>query len=76
VVDLADIALGSSGPTLGYSGNTLSGVLTVSDGSHVATLNMIGNYVLGSFKTNTDGHGGTLLTDPPVSSGSTLAAGH
>ena len=59
--------------TLGYSGNTLSGVLSASDGVHTALLNMIGNYTVGSFKTSDDGAGGTLITDPPVSSGATLA---
>ena len=29
---------------------------------------MIGNYVLANFTKQADGHGGTLITDPPVQS--------
>jgi hypothetical protein len=50
-IDLADINFSGSGPTLTFS----KGVLTVSDGTHVAKLNMIGR---------SDGNGGTLITDP------------
>ena len=71
-IDLVDIAFSTA--TLGYVGNSLSGVLTVQDGSHTATLNMIGNYVAGNFKLSNDGAGGTLVTDPPVSSGVGVAA--
>jgi autotransporter passenger strand-loop-strand repeat protein len=76
VVDLADIAFGSSGPTLGYSNSGTSGTLTANDGTHVATLNLIGTYVVGDFKTANDGHGGTRLTDPPVSSGAGIVSPH
>jgi hypothetical protein len=50
------------GPSLAFS----KGVLTVSDGTHVAKLNMVGNYTLASFHAAPDGSGGTLITDPPV----------
>jgi hypothetical protein len=66
-IDLADINFSGSGPTLTYS----KGLLTVSDGTHTAKLNMVGNYTLASFHTATDGSGGTLLTDPPVTATST-----
>jgi hypothetical protein len=61
-IDLADIKYGSSGPSLAFS----KGVLTVSDGTDVAKLNMIGNFTLASFNAAPDGSGGTLITDPPV----------
>ena len=61
-LDLADIKYGSSGPSLAFS----KGVLTVSDGTDVAKLNMVGNFTLASFKAAPDGSGGTLITDPPV----------
>jgi hypothetical protein len=61
-VDLADINFTGSGPTLTYS----KGLLTVSDGTHTAKLNMVGNYTLASFHAALDGSGGTLITDPPV----------
>jgi hypothetical protein len=43
-------------------------VLTVSDGTHTAKLNMIGNFTLASFHAAPDGSGGTLITDPPLTS--------
>jgi hypothetical protein len=73
-VDLVDIAFATL--TLGYTGNTASGVLSASDSAgHTALLNMIGNYTLANFNTKAadDGHGGTLITDPPVSSGAGVA---
>jgi autotransporter passenger strand-loop-strand repeat protein len=65
-VDLVDINFATL--TLGYSGNTLSGVLSASDGVHTALLNMIGNYTPANFNTKAadDGHGGALITDPPL----------
>jgi hypothetical protein len=65
-IDLADIKYGSSGPSLTFS----KGVLTVSDGTDVAKLTMVGNYTLASFHAAPDGSGGTLITDPPVGGGS------
>jgi hypothetical protein len=62
-IDLADINFSGSGPSLAFS----KGVLTVSDGTHVAKLNMIGNFTLASFHAASDGSGGTLITDPPSS---------
>jgi hypothetical protein len=61
-IDLADINFSGSGPSLAYS----RGVLSVSDGTHVAKLNMIGNFTLASFHAAPDGSGGTLITDPPL----------
>jgi hypothetical protein len=61
-IDLADIKYGGSGPSLAFS----KGVLTVSDGTDVAKLNMVGNFTLASFKAAPDGSGGTLITDPPL----------
>jgi autotransporter passenger strand-loop-strand repeat protein len=67
VVDLADINFATL-QTVAYSGSTASGTLTVSDGSsHVAQLHLIGNYLAATFTSASDGAGGTLLTDPPVS---------
>ena len=50
---------------LGNSGT--SGTLTVSDGTHVATLAMIGIYTALSFHATADAGTGTQITDPPVS---------
>ena len=43
----------------------------------VAQLNLIGNYIGAIIFTSTsDGHGGTLVTDPPVSSGQSYVVSH
>jgi len=42
----------------------------------VAQLNLIGNYVGAIFTSASDGHGGTLVTDPPVSSGQSYVVSH
>ena len=71
-IDLVNVNFGAA--TLGYSGNTLSGTLTVGDGVHIATLAMLGNYAAGNFHLANDGAGGTMVTDPPISSGQSVAA--
>jgi len=48
----------------------------VTDGTTTAQLHLIGAYTVSSFKTSADGHGGTLITDPPVSSGAGVAPPH
>jgi hypothetical protein len=65
-LDLMDISFGA-GSTLGYtanSGNT-GGVLSVSDGAHAAKIALLGQYMASSFVAASDGHGGTLVSDPP-----------
>ena len=66
-IDLRDIAFGS-GTTLGFTeaGDNLSGTLTVSDGTNTANIILLGQYVAGNFTKQSDGNGGTLITDPPV----------
>ena len=44
------------------------GTLTLSDGTHTANINFVGNYVLENFTLSSDGSGGTLIIDPPVES--------
>jgi hypothetical protein len=65
-IDLADISFGAH-TTLGYTPNNANsgGVLTASDGAHVAKIALLGQYAAASFVTASDGHGGTLITDPP-----------
>jgi hypothetical protein len=65
-LDLADIAFGS-GTTLGFSEapSNMSGTLTVSDGTHTAHILLLGQYTAGQFTVANDGHGGTLIGDPP-----------
>jgi len=76
-LDLADISYSSSN-TLGFveAGGNTSGTLTVSDGTHTAVLTLLGQYVAGNFTMQSDGHGGTLITDPPVDQQSLLTQPH
>ena len=46
-----------------------NGVLTVTDGTHSAALDFNGSFTLANFKFASDGSGGTILYDPPVSAG-------
>jgi hypothetical protein len=48
-----------------YSGTPESGTLTVTDGLHSANIALLGNYLASTFVTSSDGHGETLITDPP-----------
>ena len=51
-----------------------SGVLTVTDGTHAATLRFQGSYLAANFAFADDAHGGTLVLDPPVAKPSSVAA--
>jgi autotransporter passenger strand-loop-strand repeat protein len=68
-IDLAAIAYNSGTTTLGYQDAGTSGTLTVTDGTHTARLAILGSYVAANFTLSDDHHGGTLINDPPVSSG-------
>jgi hypothetical protein len=46
-----------------------NGMLTVTDGTHSAALDFNGSYTLANFKFASDGSGGTIVYDPPVSTG-------
>jgi Ca2+-binding RTX toxin-like protein len=64
VLDLADLAYGSS-TTLGYAANSnnTGGTLTASDGTHLANIALLGQYMASSFAMAADGFGGTLIHD-------------
>jgi hypothetical protein len=64
-IDLADIAFSPS-TTLGFAGNTTSGTLTVSDGTHTAQLVLLGQYAASNFSLGSDGMGGSIVTAPAV----------
>jgi hypothetical protein len=66
VIDLADITAGANA-TIGYSGKNSPGTLTVSDGTHTASIALLGNYSLANFTASSDGKGGTSVIDPPLS---------
>jgi autotransporter passenger strand-loop-strand repeat protein len=77
-IDLGDILFHNPGTTLGFTENAANtgGTLTVSDGSHVATLALLGQYMASSFALSSDGHGGTLVTDPAIAAQATIATPH
>jgi autotransporter passenger strand-loop-strand repeat protein len=72
-IDLADI-LYSTSTTLGYSGNTMSGTLTVSDGIHTAHLSLLGQYSAASFQLTSEGNGGTgtIVNDAPLTADASM----
>lgn len=41
--------------------------LTVTEGALSAKITLLGQYAAGQFHAASDGHGGTLVTDPPTS---------
>ena len=64
-IDLKDVGFGS-GTTVGYSGNTSAGTLTVSDAQHhTANIALSGDYTHSTFSLSSDGNGGTIVIDPP-----------
>jgi hypothetical protein len=65
VIDLADITAGANAH-ISYSGNNSPGTLSVSDGTHIANIALDGIYSLANFTASSDGHGGTLVIDPPL----------
>jgi hypothetical protein len=62
-LDLDDIAFGKH-TTVSYSGTKTAGVLTVTDGTHTAHIDLKGNYLASTFIAASDGHGGTIVHDP------------
>jgi autotransporter passenger strand-loop-strand repeat protein len=66
-IDLRDIAFGAS-TTVNFleAPSNTSGTLTVSDGTHTANILLIGQYTTAQFTKASDGHGGTLVGDPPM----------
>jgi autotransporter passenger strand-loop-strand repeat protein len=73
-IDFADIPFVASGAagttTVAWtqltSGANASGTLQVSGGGHSADITLLGQYLVGNFTASSDNHGGTLVTDPPV----------
>jgi Galactose oxidase-like, Early set domain/Bacterial Ig-like domain len=66
-IDLADIAFGSNTTVVYLASSADTGTLTVSDGTHTANIALLGKYSPTSFKIASDGHGGTAVVDPLLS---------
>ncbi|HXU99048.1 MAG TPA: hypothetical protein VG166_00940, partial [Caulobacteraceae bacterium] len=63
-IDLAGFTLAGAKAT--YSGTTAAGVLTVTNGTQTARINLTGDYTAATFTVASDGHGGVLVKDPPI----------
>jgi hypothetical protein len=57
-LDLRDIGFVDAGEAT-FSGTSTSGVLTVSDGTHTASITLKGDYLAATFVASSDGGGGT-----------------
>ncbi len=55
-----------------YSGNSSGGTVTVTDGTHTANIALLGNYLASTFVASSDGHGGTSIVDPLLTSSSQM----
>jgi hypothetical protein len=75
VLDLVDIGFVNANEAT-FSGNISGGTLTVTDGSHTAKIALLGNYMASTFVAQSDGHGGTLVFDPPAIGTGNLAVSH
>jgi autotransporter passenger strand-loop-strand repeat protein len=74
-IALGDILFSDGVTSLAYAqnGDNSGGTLTVSDGTHTASLSLLGQYSAADFALSSDGHGGTLITDPAVAQQAQLA---
>jgi autotransporter passenger strand-loop-strand repeat protein len=78
-LDLRDILYGpSTNVSFVEANNSESGTLTVTDGTHTANLVLLGDFVTGDFKKESDGFGGTDVYDPANSAqlGTVVAPTH
>ena len=75
-IDLVNVSSASLQALVYTSNGSNGGVPSVTDGTTTVQLQLIGTYTLGSFHTAVDGTGGTIIIDPPVSSGSGVAPPH
>ena len=65
VLDLADISFADH-PMIEWSQtNSTSGTLTITDGTHIANIMLLGQYTTASFNSAPDPNGGTDISDPP-----------
>jgi hypothetical protein len=63
LIDLGNISFATAS-IVGYNAGT--GVLTVTGGTNVANITLVGSYTLGNFSLQNDGGGDTEIVDPPV----------
>ncbi|MGD5489520.1 hypothetical protein QUS53_22575, partial [Xanthomonas citri pv. citri] len=76
-IDLVDIHFTAGSTSLAYAQNSdnTGGALTVTDGTHTATLHLLGQYSAANFQLSADnGYGGTLITEVVAPAQAQLAA--
>ncbi|WP_426442478.1 DUF4347 domain-containing protein [Bradyrhizobium genosp. P] len=73
-LDLTDIAFGANS-TLGYAANTngTGGTLSISDGTHSASIALFGQYAAAGFHVGNDSGAGTIVTYADPAAGTTSA---
>ena len=59
-----------------FSGNSLGGMLTVTEGMHTPNVALLGNYMASVFVAQSDGHGGTTITDPVIAAQNQITLPH
>ena len=66
--DSIDVPYASFGnQSFDYSGDSSGGTLVMtSPGGYGAVISLLGNYLASTFVASSDGHGGTMITDPPA----------
>jgi hypothetical protein len=74
-LDLADKDPGKVQPR-SFSGNSLGGMLTVTEGMHTPNVALLGNYMASVFVAQSDGHGGTTITDPVIAAQNQITLPH
>jgi hypothetical protein len=66
-IDLRDMPFeASTHLTFREAGNHLSGTLTIRDRTQITNLTLLGQYSAAAFTLASDGHGGTMITDPTL----------
>jgi hypothetical protein len=76
-IDLKGMAFDSA-TTWMYTANSAGtgGALTIHEGTTVVdTINFVGNHTTANFTVQSDGNGGTLITDPPADAGGQAVSG-
>ena len=64
-LDFADVSYGPD-TTATFLGNASGGTLTVTNGTETAHVALVGDYLTSGWTLFSDGHGGTLVVDPPL----------
>ena len=75
-IDLPGMAFNAQS-TLAYSrNNSISGTLSVTNGTQSAQIALLGSYMASSFVLEADNNGGTLVVTPTSQNGQSIVAGH